>query len=1092
MPEMRIRIIITLPFLSTCLVVILFALVASVYATGLDAKDDNFETTEDTIVEGNVLADNGNGQDEGSGMQPLTIIAVNGTDQVGQEITLEDPNALLTISASGALTYKPAGQFEALAQGQSDTHSFTYTISDGQSQTDTATVMVTINGINDAPDLEDGGEPDYSFPSVTVDDDGSGSEVTVSTILGTRFSDVDNNALAGIALTQTSGNGIWQYSPDGVIWSDIGSVSNSQALALEDDDTIRYVPDGSNTETAGVTFRAWDRTSGSAGNKLDAGINGDTTSFSEATNTASLNITSSLDPVLEGLVSSTTIHENDEPSIIDSDVTLLDPASAGFGGGKLTTTFSAEGLLDINTGTLSPFTLSGVQILHSGTAIGEITEFTETGGEMAFFAGATRQIIEELIENLTYEVVSDDPTTPHTLTITITNSLGGSTGEHSVTINIVPENDPPVAVSDVYEVVKGGTLVVTATDSVLANDSDPDSTGLTAVLVDMPGYDPAFTLSESGTFMYHHDNSDTTADTFTYRASDGELDSGTPTTVTVNIISPPVVTSPVSSQIEKNSAKLGATVESDGGSATNETGIVWTDTATNPGSFSYSGTATSSTAQTGAFTVSLTGLSPDTVYYYRGYARNNAGISYTEESQFRTIKGYDYGDSPSTYPKAWHKVTTGGLYLGYKVDVESNHQPDSDAMGDDSHGVDDEDGITFHSDTLTPGSVFGGVITISDAGYLNAWIDFNRDGDWDDEYEHVMDNESITSTNATFSWPVYTIGKGKTYARFRFSSQTGLGPGGSAEDGEVEDYCLTLAGTDPVDDEGLSNVSVSSTVNEGSMATLTGNAGCAGTLNIGWGDGSSPETFSLDAGAFSQTHEYADGPINDCIIDMEFIDCNNESHIKSKTIQVKNVRPTIDVSGPATIRAGSPCTITLGNVVDPGSDMVSKYIVDWGDGSSDQYNDGGDKSHTFNTIGDYTISIELRDEDGNHPGAGTHTLKVNDNDGSNGTSDTDNESNDSNGTSDDNGEGDDTGTGDDDGNTGGGRSSPRSGGGSSRIGGSSDSPSISGYSSEDDYEPIEDSGGGGVPLWLILVPIFGVLIVGIGLYYYLGNAFEWW
>ena len=947
---MRIRIIITSLFISTCLVVVLFALAASAYAAGPTAQDDNFTTDEDTTIEGNVLADNGNGPDEGSRKETLTVIQVNGTSQVGQEINLEPSHALLTIYQSGTFIYKPAGQFEHLAQGQSDTDTFTYTISDSKNKTDTATVTITVNGVNYAP-------------------------------------------------------------------------------------------------------------------------------------------------VLEGLSNSITIHENDGPTIIDSDVTLLDPAGVGFDGGKLTATYDAAGEILLNADPLNPFSLDGAEIFYEGTKVGEITGSSEISAELTFFPAATCQIVEELIENLTYANTSDDPESSHTLTIAITNGQGSSTGEHIITINIIPENDPPVAESDTYEVIKGGALIVSATDGVLANDSDPENALLTAELVDVPDHDPAFILSVSGGFTYHHDNSDTTEDTFTYRASDGELDNGTPTTVTLNIISPPVITSSVSSQIEKNSAKLGATVESDGGSAITATGIVWADTPNNPGSFSYSGTVTASSAQIGSFTVYLGGLSSDTVYYYRGYARNNAGISYTEESQFRTIKGYDYGDAPSDYPKAWHKVTSGGLYLGYKVDVEADHQPDSDAMGDDSHGDDDEDGITFHSDTLTPGSVFGGVLTASDAGYMNAWIDFNRDGDWDDEYEHVMDNEAITSTNVTFSWPVYTIGKGKTYARFRFSSQTGLGPGGAASDGEVEDYCLTLEGTDPVDDgddngdnDVISNVTITSTVNEGSTATLSGNVSCAGTLIIGWGDDSDLETITLDAGYFSETHEYADGPIDDCSIQIQFIDCDNVNHMKSKTIQVKNVRPTIDVSGPASVNAGSPCTITMGNVVDPGSDTVSRYIVDWGDGSSDQYEDTGDKSHTYTTAGNYTISIELKDEDGNHPGAGIRTLTVNDPGGANGTSsdDDDEEGDVVNGDGDnDDGNGSDNNTG----NTGG---SKRVSGGSSRIGGSSDLPSISGYSSEDDFEPGEDSGGGGVPLWLILVPIFGVLVVGIGLYYYLGNAFEWW
>ena len=49
-------------------------------------------------------------------------------------------------------------------------------------------------------------------------------------------------------------------------------------------------------------------------------------------------------------------------------------------------------------------------------------------------------------------------------------------------------------------------------------------------------------------------------------------------------------------------------------------------------------------------------------------------------------------------------------------------------MGDDKAGVDDEDGIEFVS-TLAPGDSATFKVTASVDGYLNAWVDFDRDGD---------------------------------------------------------------------------------------------------------------------------------------------------------------------------------------------------------------------------------------------------------------------------------------------------------------------------------------------------------------------------
>jgi VCBS repeat-containing protein len=115
------------------------------------AQDDVFATDEDTVVNGNVLADNGNGPDDDIDGDPLTITQVNGsTANVGTQIVLAS-GALLLLNADGSFAYDPNGQFDALGPGESAQDSFTYTISDGQGGSDTATVTLSINGVNDAP-----------------------------------------------------------------------------------------------------------------------------------------------------------------------------------------------------------------------------------------------------------------------------------------------------------------------------------------------------------------------------------------------------------------------------------------------------------------------------------------------------------------------------------------------------------------------------------------------------------------------------------------------------------------------------------------------------------------------------------------------------------------------------------------------------------------------------------------------------------------------------------------------------------------------------------------------------------------------------
>ena len=94
-----------------------------------------------------------------------------------------------------------------------------------------------------------------------TNEDTTSSGTTVNAILtGASWADVDSGALKGIAVTAVTGNGTWQYSTDGITWTNFGAVSGSSALLLDSASQVRYVPDGLNGETATFSFRAWDKT----------------------------------------------------------------------------------------------------------------------------------------------------------------------------------------------------------------------------------------------------------------------------------------------------------------------------------------------------------------------------------------------------------------------------------------------------------------------------------------------------------------------------------------------------------------------------------------------------------------------------------------------------------------------------------------------------------------------------------------------------------------------------------------------------------------------------------------------------------------
>jgi uncharacterized repeat protein (TIGR01451 family) len=165
------------------------------------------------------------------------------------------------------------------------------------------------------------------------------------------------------------------------------------------------------------------------------------------------------------------------------------------------------------------------------------------------------------------------------------------------------------------------------------------------------------------------------------------------------------------------------------------------------------------------------------------------------------IEALDYGDAPDpTYPTlqasdgARHII--GGLFLGASVDLEADGQPTAGADGDDLDGTDDEDGVVLTAG-LTAGSSAPVDVTASGAGLLNAWVDLNADGDWDDTGEQIFTDEAVVAGVNSLSFAVpLDAALGTTFARFRLSTTPGLGFDGYATDGEVEDHAVDIVAPD--------------------------------------------------------------------------------------------------------------------------------------------------------------------------------------------------------------------------------------------------------------------------------------------------------
>ena len=99
---------------------------------------------------------------------------------------------------------------------------------------------------------------------------------------------------------------------------------------------------------------------------------------------------------------------------------------------------------------------------------------------------------------------------------------------------------------------------------------------------------------------------------------------------------PPTVTTQSATSVTQTTATGNGNITNLGGANPTAHGICY-GTSQNPSINNSSFTNRGSASSTGAFTSSLTGLSPGTIYYARSYATNTGGTAYGEQVSFTTV-----------------------------------------------------------------------------------------------------------------------------------------------------------------------------------------------------------------------------------------------------------------------------------------------------------------------------------------------------------------------------------------------------------------------------------------------------------------------
>ena len=180
----------------------------------------------------------------------------------------------------------------------------------------------------------------------------SNTGTLVSALISGHATDINTENGSGIAVTAVDNtNGTWQYTTNGTKWNDFGTPGTTTARLLDANAStyVRFVPnaDWNGTLSSGITFRAWDQTTGTAGATADVTSNGGATAYSSATASADITVNSVNDRPTVSLANITTTFPEDTDTTSRVKVADIVITDDGTGTNVLSLTGSDAALFEI-------------------------------------------------------------------------------------------------------------------------------------------------------------------------------------------------------------------------------------------------------------------------------------------------------------------------------------------------------------------------------------------------------------------------------------------------------------------------------------------------------------------------------------------------------------------------------------------------------------------------------------------------------------------------------------------------------------------------------------------------------------------------
>ncbi|MCO6439460.1 MAG: tandem-95 repeat protein [Phycisphaerae bacterium] len=465
------------------------------------AQDDTFTPNEDTLV-------------------TVDEILSNDVDVDGDTLSLFD----FTQPSHGVLIYNGDGTFAYTPDADyTGPDSFTYTVVDGNGGTDTGTVNLNVNPIND--------DPSATADSVSTTEDTS---VVISGVLN-NDTDVDGDSVSLSGFGQPShgvvvdnGDGTFTYTPN-------ADFNGSDSFAY----TISDGNGGTATGTVNVNVIS---VNDAASPVDDAYVTDEDTAVT--TGNVLLN-----DTDVEG--DAIQIHSFSQPSNgtvqYNGDGTFTYTPGVGFSGEDSFTytvtdghgtTADATVTVTVNSVNDAPHATNEAYTTDEDTAVtteNVLANDTDADGDPLTITGFTQGSNGAVVDNgdgtFTYTPNAGFNGTD-TFTYTVDDGNGGT---DTATVSVTVGNLQPDAANDSISTTEDTAVT---TGNVLANDTDGDGDPLT-ITGFTQGSNGAVVDNGDGTFTYTPNASFSGTDTFTYTVDDGNGGTDTATvTVTVNPAAP--------------------------------------------------------------------------------------------------------------------------------------------------------------------------------------------------------------------------------------------------------------------------------------------------------------------------------------------------------------------------------------------------------------------------------------------------------------------------------------------------------------------------------------------------------------------------